>query len=121
MPVGPYQILNHGHAVKELEGYLDYRWLTSTVRRHDPKGLIGAHFRRLGLTTAYKHENRPDDSLFEDVNNFEDVVVCMRLRRIPEDMVATMGQDTKIDRLEWRRQCFETHTSQKTKEVDEGN
>ena len=23
IPIGPYQILNHGHTVKELEGYLD--------------------------------------------------------------------------------------------------
>ena len=64
VPIGPYHILNHGDMVKELEGYLDYRWLTDTVRRHDPKGLIGAHFRRLRLTTTYKHENCPNDSLF---------------------------------------------------------
>ena len=101
MLVGPYKILNHGHVVKELEGYLDYRWLTSIVHRHDPKGLLGAHFKTLGLTTAYKHENHPDDSLFEDVKSFEDVVVRMCLKQIPEDIVATLGQDLEISRLEW--------------------
>lgn len=71
----PYQILNHGHMVKELEGYLYYRWLPGTVRHHDPKGLIKAHFKRLGLTTPYIHETFPDDSLFEDVKSFEDTVI----------------------------------------------
>ena len=31
VPIGPYQILNHGHTIKELEGYLDYRWLPGTI------------------------------------------------------------------------------------------
>lgn len=44
VPIGPFQILNHGHARKELEEYLDYRWLLSPIRRHDPKGLILSHF-----------------------------------------------------------------------------
>ena len=105
--MGPYQLLNHGHATKKLEGYLDYRWLPDTIRHHDPKGLIATHFRRLGLTTTYRHETHPKDFLFEDVNGFEDVVVRMRLKHIPEDRIATLGQDPEIDRLEWRRQCFE--------------
>ena len=87
--------------MRELEDYLDYRWLTSIVHHHDPKGLIGEHFRRLGLTIAYRHENHLDDSLFQDVKSFGDVIFSMRLRHIPEDMVATLGQDPKIDRLEW--------------------
>ena len=101
VPIGPYQILNHGHTIKELEGYLDYRWLTSTILRHDPKGLIATHFRRLGLTTTYRHETYPNDFLFQDVKGFEDTIIRMRLKHIPEDKIATLGQDPKIDRLEW--------------------
>jgi hypothetical protein len=67
VPIGPYQILNHGHTMKEMEGYLDYKWLPGTIRWHEPKGLIGTHFRRLGLTTPYRHEARLNDFLFEDV------------------------------------------------------
>ena len=89
--VGPYQILNHGHAMKELEGYLDYRWLPSIIQHHDPKGLITTHFMRLGLTTPYKHETHPDDFLFEDVKGFEDAIVRMHLKHIPKDKITTMG------------------------------
>ena len=31
VPIGPYQILNHGHVMKEMEGYLDYKWLPGTI------------------------------------------------------------------------------------------
>lgn len=106
IPVGPYQILNHGHAMKELEGYLDYIWLPGTICRHNPKGLIVAHLRRLGLTTSYKHETSSDDSLFEDVKIFEGVVIWMCLKRILEDQITTLDQDPEVDQLEWRRQCF---------------
>ena len=51
--IGPYQIINHGHTMKDMEGYLDYRWFPSTMWHHGPKGLIAAHFRRLCLTTTY--------------------------------------------------------------------
>ena len=105
--MGPYQLLNHGHARKELEDYLDYKWFPTTIRRHDPKGLIAAHFRKLGLTTTYKHETRLEDFLFEDVKGFEDAIVRIRLKHIPEDRIATLGQDPEVDQLEWRRQCFE--------------
>lgn len=87
--------------MKDLEGYLDYIWFPGTIWRHDTKGLIVAHFRRLGLTTTYRHEIRPDYFLFEDVKGFEDAIVRMRLKHIPEDKIATLGQDPKIDRLEW--------------------
>ena len=119
VPVGPYKILNHGHTVKELESYLDYRWLPDTIPCHDPKGLIAAHLRRLGLTAPYRHETRLDDSLFEDVKRFEDAIIRIHLKHIPEDKIATLGQDPEIDRLEWRRQCFEMQTRKKTKGVDE--
>ena len=87
--------------MKDLEGYLDYRWFPSIIRHHDPKGLIAAHFRRLGLTTAYKHETHPDDFLLEDVKGFEYDIIRMCLKHIPEDKIATLGQDLKIDRFEW--------------------
>lgn len=44
VPIGPFQILNHGHAKKETEYYLDYRWLPAPIQQHDPKGLILSHF-----------------------------------------------------------------------------
>lgn len=100
---------------------MDYRWLPGTIRHHDPKGLIAAHFRRLGLTTPYRCETRPDDSLFEDIKGFEDVIIRMHLKHILEDKIATLGQDPEIDRLEWRRKCFKMQTSKKTKGVDKGN
>lgn len=87
--------------MKELEGYLDYTWLPGIVRRHETKGLIAAHFKRLGMTTPYKHKTRLDDSFFEDVKIFEDVVVRMRLKHIPEGIVITLGHDPEINRLEW--------------------
>ena len=42
----------------------------------------------------------------------------MCLKHIPEDKIATLGQDPDIDRLEWQRQCFEAQTNKKTKESD---
>lgn len=80
VPVGPYQILNNGHAMKEMEVYLDYKWLPDTIWRHDPKGLIATNFKRLGLTTTYRHETCPEYFLFEDVKGFEDVIVRMHLK-----------------------------------------
>jgi hypothetical protein len=87
VPIGPYQILKHSHVVKELEGYLDYRWLPGTIQWYDPKGLIAAHFRRLGLTTSYRHKTRPDDSPFQYVKGFEDIVIRMHLKYISEDII----------------------------------
>lgn len=31
VPIGPFQILNHGDAIKELEYYLDYRWFPAPI------------------------------------------------------------------------------------------
>ena len=47
----PFQLLNHSHAHKELEYYLDIRRLPSPIRQHGPKGLIVTHFQKLGLAT----------------------------------------------------------------------
>ena len=111
--VGPYQILNHDHAWKELEDYLDYRWLPASIRHHDPKGLIVMHFWKLGLTTMYRHEVHPDDFLFEDVKMFEDAIIRMHLRHIPKERIVILGKDPKIDRLECRKQCFEMQSNKK--------
>lgn len=97
VPIGPYQILNHGHAMKELEGYLDYKWLPGTIWRHDPKGLIVTHYKRVGLTTSYIHETRLDDFLFEDIKGFEDAIIKMHLKQIPKDKIATLVQDPEIN------------------------
>ena len=59
------------------------------------------HFRRLGLTTTYRHETCPEGFLFEDVKGFEDTIIRMRLKHIDEDKIATLGHDLEIDRLEW--------------------
>ena len=91
-----------------MEDYLDYRWLPTSVQHHYPKGLIVAHFWRLGLTTSYRHETLPDDSLFKDVKRFEGAIVRMWLRHIPEEQIVFLGQDPKVDQLEWQRQCFVT-------------
>ena len=111
IPIGPFQTLNHGHARKQLEDYLDYRWLLAPIRRHDPKGLILSHFQKLGLMTLYRHEVHPDDS-FEDTRVFEDPITRMRLRHIPKERIVVLGQDPDLDRMEWRRQCFEAGPSQ---------
>lgn len=86
-----------------------------------PQGSDRDTFRRLGLITLYRHETCPDDSLFEDVKWFEYAIVRMRMKQIPEDKITTLGQDPKIDRLEWRRQWFEMQTSKKTKGADKGD
>lgn len=91
LPIGSYHLLNHGHTQKEMEDYLDYRWLSASIQRHDPKGLIAVHFRRLGLMTSYKHETLPNDSLFEEVKGFKDAIVGMRLRHILEERIVIIG------------------------------
>ena len=91
--IGPYQIVNHVHAMKVMEGYLDYIWLPSTIWCHDPMGLITAHFKVLSLTITYKHETCPDDFPFEDVKGFEDVIVKMHLKKILEDKIGTLVED----------------------------
>ena len=91
VPVGPFQILNHGHARKELEDYLDYRWFPDPIRRHDPKRLILSHFRKLGLTTLYRHEVHPDDTFFKDTKVFEDAITSMRLRHIRKERIVVLG------------------------------
>ena len=40
----------------------------------------------------------------------------MRLRHIPEERFAVLGQDPDIDRMEWRKQCFEVKPSEEKDE-----
>ena len=104
--VGPFKLLNSSHAQKDLEGYLYFKWLTTSIRWHDPKGYIATHFQRLGLTTSYRHELYPNDILFEDANTFKKFLNRMRARNLPGDMIASLGQNPELERLEWQKQCF---------------
>lgn len=104
--VGPFQILNHKHAWKELEDYLYYRWLPTPVRQHDLKGLIFSHFQILVLMTQYHHEVYPDDSFFEDTKEFEEDLACMKSQHIPKERITILRQDLELERIEWRRNCF---------------
>ena len=113
--VVPFQLMNQGHTQKELEEYLDFRWLTTPLRWHDPKGYIVAHFQKLGLTTSYRHEPYPDDSFFEDFNSFENVLECIVTRNLPAYILAILGQDLELERLEWRKQCFLKDPNKKKK------
>jgi hypothetical protein len=61
------------------------------------------NFRKLGLTTTYRHEFHPDDVLFEDVKVFKDIIIKMRLRHILEERIVVHGQDLEIDHLEWQK------------------
>lgn len=126
VPVGPFQILNHGHARKELEDYHDDRWLPSPILRHDLKGLIVMHFQNLGLAASYWHEVHPDDTFFEDTKVFEDSITRMRLSHILEERIDVLDQDPDLYHMGWRRRCFEVkpdeekdEESDKDKENDE--
>ena len=59
------------------------------------------------MTTSYRHEILPDDSLFEDV------IVRIQLRHIPKERIVVLGQDPKVDRLDRQRQCFDTQSKKK--------
>ena len=91
VPVGPFQILNHGHEREELEDYLYYRWLPSPIWKHNLKGLILSHFEKLGLMMLYRHEVHLNDSFFEDTRVFEDAITRMRLRHILEERITIIG------------------------------
>lgn len=95
--------MNQGHTQKELEGYMDFRWLTAPPRRHDPKGYIVTHFQKLGLTTSYQHELYPDDSFFKDVDSFENILENMITHNPPANMLAS---NPDLERLEWRKHFF---------------
>lgn len=126
VPIGPFQILNHGHARKEQEDYLDYRWFPSPIQQHDPKVLILSHFRKLGLATLYQHQVPLNDTFFEDTKLFENAIRSMRLRHILEERIVVLSEDPDLERMEWCRQCFEAKPSEekdeesdKDKEKDE--
>lgn len=119
--IGPFKFINHGHARKELEDYLEYRWIPTPIQRHDLKGLILSHFQKLGLMMLYRHEVHPDDSFFEDTRVFEDAITRMRLRHILEERIDVLKKDPDLDKMEWRRQCFEAGSNEeKNDESDKG-
>ena len=89
--IGPFQFLNHVHSLKELEDYLDYKRLPTPIRRHVPKGLIIAHFHKLGLVTQYRHEIYLDDYFFEDEETSKNVLEHMRARHLPEERITSLG------------------------------
>ena len=99
--IGSFQLLNHDHACKELEDYLDYRWLPAPIWHHDPKGLIAKHFQKLVLVMQYRNEVYPNDSFFEDAGTFENDLEHMRARYIPEERIVFRSQKIEWERLEW--------------------
>ena len=50
------------------------------------------HFRRLGLTTTYRHQTHPNDFLFEDIKVFKDTIIRKHLRHIPEEKNVTLAK-----------------------------
>lgn len=58
----------------------------------------------------------PDDSFFEDTKVFEEDIMCMKLRHIPEERIVVLRKDPELERLEWHRQCFEAGPSEEKKD-----
>jgi hypothetical protein len=56
-----------------------------------------------------------NDSFFKDRKVFEEASMCMKLRHILEERIVVLRQDLELERLEWRRQCFEASPSEKKK------
>ena len=46
----------------------------STKRKHDPKGYLRAHFNQYHIKITYVHEEIPDDSIYQGVNTFSEVL-----------------------------------------------
>ena len=46
----------------------------SLKRRHDPKGVLNAHYKQNHIKGGYVHEEIPDDSIYEGVNTFSEVL-----------------------------------------------
>jgi hypothetical protein len=60
----------------------------------------------------------PDDSFFEDTKEFEEALTFMK-SRIPEERITVLGQDPKLEMLEWQKQCFKAGSSkEKDGEID---
>lgn len=56
LTISPFQIINQDQAQNEIEGYLDFKWMTTPLRNHDPMGYIAVHHQKLGLATSYRHD-----------------------------------------------------------------
>ena len=46
----------------------------STKRKHDPKGCLNAHFKQYHIKINYVHEEIPDDSIYQGVSTFSEVL-----------------------------------------------
>ena len=46
----------------------------SLKRRHDPKGVLDSHYKQNHIKGGYVHEEIPDDSIYEGVNTFSEVL-----------------------------------------------
>lgn len=71
------------------------------------------------MRTQYCQEVYPDDSLFEDTKVFEEDIMCMKLQDIPEERIIVLGQDSELQRLEWRRKCFKARPSEEKNDKSE--
>ena len=72
-------------------------WLTTPPRKHDSKGYIVVHFQKLGMKTSYQHDLHPNDYFFEDFDCFENVLERMVAHNFPAAMLASLGQDPKLE------------------------
>ena len=43
-------------------------------RRHEPKGFLNAHYKQNHIKGGYVHEEIPDDSIYQGVNTFSQVL-----------------------------------------------
>ena len=46
----------------------------ATKRKHDPKGYLDAHFKQYHIKINYVHEKIPDDSIYQGVSTFSEVL-----------------------------------------------
>ena len=46
----------------------------ASKRIHDPKGFLNSHFKKYHIKIAYAHEELPDDSIYQGVNTFSEVL-----------------------------------------------
>ena len=48
--------------------------IVSFKRKHDPKGFLDAHFNQNHVKNDYSHEEVPDESIYQGVNTFSEVL-----------------------------------------------
>lgn len=95
--------------------------MIAPIKRHDLKGYIAAHFQRLELTTSYRHELYPDQYFFEGDDSFETIRERMMTHNLCTNMLASLGQDPELERLEWRKKCFLEDPNERKKLEEAGD